>query len=125
MIFLKIITFLLIIIPINAYNNESTIYFNKNETTTNELVEESKFLRNILIAFICLPIMISTLVGNMLVILAVVIVRKLHTKDNANNFLIVSLACSDFLVGVLVMPFAFYVEISEENKYALYYFFFF
>jgi hypothetical protein len=123
MIFLKIITFLLIliIIPINAYNNknESTIYFNKNETTTDELVEESKFLRNILLAFICLPIMVSTLVGNMLVILAVVIVRKLHTKDNANNFLIVSLACSDFLVGVLVMPFAFYVEISEENKYAL------
>jgi uncharacterized membrane protein len=123
MIFLKIISFLLIliIIPINAYNNknESTIYFNKNETTTDELVEESKFLRNILLAFICLPIMVSTLVGNMLVILAVVIVRKLHTKDNANNFLIVSLACSDFLVGVLVMPFAFYVEISEENKYAL------
>jgi hypothetical protein len=52
----------------------------------------------------------------MLVILAVVIVRKLHTQDNANNYLIVSLAVSDFLVGVLAMPFAVYVEFSEDNK---------
>jgi hypothetical protein len=57
-----------------------------------------------------------TLVGNMLVILAVVIVRKLHTQDNANNFLIVSLAVSDFLVGVLAMPFALYAELSYNNE---------
>ena len=71
---------------------------------------------NIILSFIFLTIIILTLVGNLLVILAVVIVRKLHTEDNANNFLIVNLAVSDFLVGVLVMPFAFYVELSEDNK---------
>jgi len=91
------------------FSSSSVVSLNAQET-------ESKLLRNLILSFICIPIIVSTLIGNMLVILAVVIVRKLHQQDNANNFLIVSLALSDFLVGVLVMPFAFYVEISEENK---------
>jgi ABC-type sugar transport system permease subunit len=74
------------------------------------------FWQKILITVIYVIIVLSTLIGNMLVILAVVIVRKLHTQDNANNFLIVSLAVSDFLVGVLAMPFAIYVELSDQNK---------
>ena len=65
---------------------------------------------------IFMTIILMTLIGNTLVILAVVIVRKLHTQDNANNFLIVSLAVSDLLVGVFAMPFAFYIELSEDNK---------
>ena len=103
----------------DSVQNETALSLFLSSTVVTKLTAhetESKFLRNLILSFICIPIMVSTLIGNMLVILAVVIVRKLHQQDNANNFLIVSLALSDFLVGVLVMPFAFYVEISEENK---------
>jgi hypothetical protein len=41
--------------------------------------------------------------GNLVVILAVCLVRKLRT---ASNILIVSLAVSDILVGVFIMPLA-------------------
>jgi 5-hydroxytryptamine receptor 7 len=42
-----------------------------------------------------------TILGNLVVILAVCLVRKLQT---ASNILIVSLAVSDILVGLLIMP---------------------
>lgn len=42
-----------------------------------------------------------TVGGNMLVILSIVITKRLHT---ATNFIILSLAMSDFLVGGLMMP---------------------
>lgn len=74
-------------------------------------------LHAVLVSIIFMVIILATLIGNSLVIVAVVIVRKLHTQDNANNLLIVSLAVSDLLVGVFAMPFAFYLELSEENKY--------
>lgn len=45
----------------------------------------------------------STILGNLVVILAVCLVRKLQT---ASNILIVSLAVSDILVGLLIMPLA-------------------
>ena len=56
-----------------------------------------------LIAIACGIIIIGTIVGNILVCTAVAIVRKLRTPS---NLLIVSLAVSDLLVAVLVMPFA-------------------
>lgn len=89
---------------------------NNNTQTLENYADTSSILHKIFMSLIFIPIMLSTLIGNMLVILAVIIVRKLHTQDNANNFLIVSLAVSDFLVGVLVMPFAYYVELSKDNQ---------
>ena len=91
-------------------------YFSNKNFTAPDLVLTKELLQRILLSIIYFLIIISCLVGNSLVIIAVVIVRKLHTKDNASNYLIVSLAVSDLLVGVLVMPYAFYVEMSEENK---------
>jgi hypothetical protein len=76
----------------------------------------TNLIRMALLSVVILAIIFSTLVGNMLVILAVIIVRKLHSQDNANNYLIVSLAVSDMLVGVLAMPFSFYLEVSKGNR---------
>lgn len=90
---------------------------NSNDTIINfRRDDNNKFWVNLIICAFCLIMIIATLVGNTLVILAVTIVRKLHTEDNANNYLIVSLAISDLLVGVLVMPFALHVEIKEDHK---------
>ncbi|KAJ1352139.1 hypothetical protein KIN20_008339 [Parelaphostrongylus tenuis] len=60
------------------------------------------FLKTLLV-IVVLIVIIVTIVGNALVCLAVLLVRKL--KQPA-NFLIVSLAIADFFVGLLVMPLA-------------------
>lgn len=53
---------------------------------------------------------LMTLFGNILVVLAVVRVRSLQS---VTNYLILSLAIADIFVGVLVMPLAVYVEVSQ------------
>ncbi|UMM39930.1 hypothetical protein L5515_016768 [Caenorhabditis briggsae] len=55
------------------------------------------------LTLIILAMMMMTIVGNALVFLAVLIVRKLKTPQ---NFLLVSLAVADFFVGLVVMPLA-------------------
>uniref|UniRef100_A0A0N5AGA4 G_PROTEIN_RECEP_F1_2 domain-containing protein n=1 Tax=Syphacia muris TaxID=451379 RepID=A0A0N5AGA4_9BILA len=50
---------------------------------------------------ICILMIIATLIGNALVILAVMLVRKLR---HPSNLLLVSLAIADFCVGLIVMP---------------------
>jgi len=108
-----------------SQENAFDIFHNVSSTTNlstefslaeNVTSSQSKIVSFVLVSLFFIPIIICTIVGNMLVVLAVVIVRKLHTQDNANNFLIVSLAVSDFLVGVMVMPFHVYLELSTENK---------
>ena len=62
----------------------------------------------IIITIILGIIIIGTILGNVLVCTAVAIVRKLRTPS---NLLIVSLAVSDLLVALLVMPFAAMYEV--------------
>lgn len=98
----------------SGFSNGNNFSIKTNQTVT--IKDSWDLINKILLSLILIPIMIMTMIGNLLVILAVLIVRKLHTQDNANNILIVSLAVSDLLVGVLVMPFGYYVNISQDNK---------
>jgi hypothetical protein len=101
---------------IELKDTSKAIINSSNSSSQDKDSKNGKLVPIIIVSLIYVPIILSTLIGNMLVILAVIIVRKLHTQDNANNFLIVSLAVSDFLVGVLVMPLALYVDLSDEHK---------
>ena len=62
----------------------------------------------LVITVICSIIVVGTIVGNLLVCVAVAIVRKLRTPS---NLLIVSLAVSDLFVALLDMPFATMYEV--------------
>uniref|UniRef100_A0A0N4ZRI5 G_PROTEIN_RECEP_F1_2 domain-containing protein n=1 Tax=Parastrongyloides trichosuri TaxID=131310 RepID=A0A0N4ZRI5_PARTI len=61
--------------------------------------------------FLCL-IPLATVIGNVLIIVAVLRFRTLHT---AINFLILGLAVADLLVALFVMPFAVYVYMHDGN----------
>lgn len=62
----------------------------------------------------CLSIMITvTILGNILVVLSVLLVKKL--RHPSSNYLLVSLAISDLCVATLVMPLALYNEISMRQ----------
>ena len=100
----------------NNNNNNNSNLTNPDEELDRNYYSVPNIIRMIVLSVIYSAIIITTLIGNMLVILAVIIVRKLHSQDNANNYLIVSLATSDLLVGVLAMPLAFYVDMSKGNR---------
>uniref|UniRef100_A0A8R1TST6 G_PROTEIN_RECEP_F1_2 domain-containing protein n=1 Tax=Onchocerca volvulus TaxID=6282 RepID=A0A8R1TST6_ONCVO len=82
-----------VISSVNSFDGTTTVSNSFDEAVT--------------VAIICLLIGLmigATLVGNSLVIMAVLFVRKL--KIQPANYLFVSLAVADFCVGLLVMPIA-------------------
>ena len=75
----------------------------KNESYFNETVVED-YEANFL-GLVCSVLPIITLVGNGAVLLAV---KREKNLQNSTNFLIVSLAVADLLVGLIVMPWGIY-----------------
>ena len=74
-------------------------------STTESAPPEARYdvWQQVIIIIFLLLLMIGTIVGNSLVCIAVAIVKRLQTPS---NLLILSLAVSDLLVALLVMPFA-------------------
>ncbi|CAF1575250.1 unnamed protein product [Rotaria sp. Silwood1] len=94
------------ITTINDELSNTTNITNPNENDTRNPAQL------IIIISICSLMCILTIVGNLVVILAVSLVRKLQT---ASNILIVSLAVSDIFVGLFIMPLALVLEISNNQ----------
>ncbi|XP_052744880.1 5-hydroxytryptamine receptor 1-like [Bicyclus anynana] len=90
---------------LNATDLNTTLY-DTNTTLLKHLhIKHTKFstLKTVVLAIIFLIVIFGTIVGNILVCVAVCLVRKLRRPS---NYLIVSLAVSDLCVAVMVMPVA-------------------
>ena len=93
--------------PLNVTNQSD--YMDSNATP--ELNLEPYSTAHLLITSIILGTMIlSTIIGNVFVIAAIILERNLH---NVGNYLIVSLSVADLMVAALVMPLAAVKEVSK------------
>ncbi|VDN03414.1 unnamed protein product [Thelazia callipaeda] len=91
----------------------SSIISGFNNVHTISKLESLKHIA--IIAIICLLIgvmIVATLIGNSLIIMAVLLVRKM--KSQPSNYLLVSLAVADFCVGLLVMPIALIDLLTDQ-----------
>ena len=77
--------------------------------TSEELL--NRMPSKILVSFILSGLALMTTTINSLVIAAIIVTRKLH---HPANYLICSLAVTDFLVAVLVMPFSIVYIVRES-----------
>lgn len=84
-----------------------------NSTSPSTLLEEEapekSTFTSVIICLLCGLVILGTLFGNILVCVAVAVTRKLRTPSNS---LIISLAFSDLLIAVAVMPFAAVLEVT-------------
>lgn len=84
-------------------------------TAASEEDEEGQVLvSRVLLVLVLLLIIIGTVIGNLLVCVAVCLVRKLRRPY---NYLLVSLAVSDLCVALLVMPMALLLELLGEWQF--------
>jgi hypothetical protein len=83
------------------YHHQAVPVFPGADAATTSLLRTSPLLA-VAICFLVTAMIIATVVGNAMVCLAVLLVRKL--KQQPANLLLVSLAVADFCVGLLVMP---------------------
>jgi general stress protein CsbA len=65
----------------------------------------SSMFPSLLIGIILFTITIWTIVGNILVILAFIIDKQIR-QGGMSNYLIINLAISDLLLGIVVLPFS-------------------
>lgn len=100
----------------NNNNNQNA----SNEPATWSLLLSALFYKldsfdinwsNFILAIILVMLMLTTAVGNLFVIVAILIERNLRT---IGNYLVLSLAIADLLVACLVMPLAGIYQILER-----------
>ncbi len=94
----------------DLYGGNNNSGWSQNVTDNNPLLEEYE-LNLIYLVAIVLPLV--TIVGNWAVLLAVWREKNLQ---NSTNFLIVSLAVADLLVGLIVMPWGIFALVSPLSK---------
>lgn len=88
-----------------------------NITSTSNTPENEPSLSFIIVvSFILSAIAVITLVGNLLVVIAVYTTKSLNTVTNS---FIVSLAVADMLVSVLVLPLSIYMVIWNNWKFGM------
>jgi len=96
---------------VNATSLPHADYDNHTGNTTTNMLEGSSYAdwQVALIVIACGILVVGTVIGNVLVVTAVIVVRRLRTPS---NLLIMSLAISDLLVALLDMPFAAKYEVN-------------
>jgi hypothetical protein len=92
---------------ISLLNTTTTV----TESSSSSTIRSMSIFKAIPIAFILSTIVILCICGNILVILSVFTFRPLRTVQ---NFFIVSLAFSDMLVAIIVMPFHIVTHILKR-----------
>ncbi|XP_045128608.1 5-hydroxytryptamine receptor 1-like isoform X2 [Portunus trituberculatus] len=85
-----------------------------SDVTAAEKEEAPVLVSRVLLVLVLLLIIIGTVIGNLLVCVAVCLVRKLRRPY---NYLLVSLAVSDLCVALLVMPMALLLELLGEWQF--------
>ncbi|CAF1089595.1 unnamed protein product [Rotaria magnacalcarata] len=91
-----------IISPSSGSSSNFINLFNSTTKTTSSTIRPMPFVKTLPVALVLSSIVILCICGNILVILSVFTFRPLRTVQ---NFFIVSLAFSDMLVAIIVMPF--------------------
>lgn len=92
-------------------NRTQILCFGQNVTAPKDQLQEADMPYKILVAVLASLLALIILVGNGLIIVSVMMVKKLRQPA---NYLIVSLALSDFLVALVVLPLTIVYDILGE-----------
>ncbi|CAF1079268.1 unnamed protein product [Rotaria sordida] len=87
-----------------------------NDTKFISFYDSSSMLSSLLIGIILFTITIWTILGNILVIIAFIIDKKIR-QGGMSNYLIINLATSDLLLGIAVLPFS-----ASYSTFGIWYF---
>ncbi|CAF4971653.1 unnamed protein product, partial [Rotaria sp. Silwood1] len=103
--------FLSLITQTNGTTTINDELINKIHIEEYEANDSRHLIHLIIIIIVCLLMFTLTIIGNLIVILAISLVQKLKTTS---NILIFNLAVNDLVVGLFIMPVALILEISNE-----------